>query len=63
MIKIISVIQEKLQDLKNIGNNENKKVFIVTLVTALVVHFQLYSLMITGPDTLINNMYHQADIW
>lgn len=60
MSKIISLIQEKLQ---NIGNNENKKVFIVTLVTALVVHFQLYSLMITGPDTLINSMYHQADVW
>lgn len=29
----------------------------------MIVHFQLYALMITGPDTLINSIYHQADIW
>ena len=27
------------------------------------MHFQLYSLILQGPDTLINSMYHQADIW
>ena len=27
------------------------------------MHFQLYALIITGPDTLIDSTYHQADIW
>lgn len=29
----------------------------------MIIHFQLYALMITGPDTLLNSIYHQADAW
>ena len=48
---------------KKIYIKEKKPIFWVTLITSMIVHFQLYALMITGPDTLINSMYHQADIW
>ncbi len=53
----------KLFKQNNIVNKENIKIFLITIVTSILVHFQLYALMITGPDTLINSMYHQADIW
>ena len=46
-----------------LSNKENRKIFLTTIITSMIVHFQLYALMITGPDTLINSMYHQADIW
>ena len=54
---------EKIQEIKNLFSKETKTTFLITIITSLIVHFQLYSLMITGPDTLLNNMYHQADIW
>ena len=44
-------------------NKERRKVFFTTFFTCMVVHFLLYSLMITGADNLINNVYHQADVW
>jgi hypothetical protein len=44
-------------------DKEKKKIFLVTIATSMIVHFQLYALMITGADTLINSMYHQADVW
>ena len=44
-------------------NKEKIHVFLITLITSIIVHFPLYTLAITGPDTLINSMYHQADIW
>lgn len=44
-------------------NKEKMKPFWVTIITSLIVHFSLYALMITGPDTLINSMYHQPDVW
>ena len=55
-------MKEIIQKTKNLYNKE-KKVFWLTIVTSLITHFQLYTLMITGADTLINNMYHRADIW
>ena len=60
MNRINSTLKKILQFL---CNTKNKNVFIITIITSLIVHFQLYALMITGPDTLINSMYHQADIW
>lgn len=52
---------------KNLNNFlsdlEKRRIFLVTFIFSLIVHFQLYTLMITGPDTLINSMYHQADVW
>ena len=44
-------------------NKEKMKPFWITIITAMIVHFSLYALMITGADTLINSMYHQADVW
>ena len=44
-------------------NKEKRTLFLITIITSMIVHFQLYALMITGQDTLINSMYHQADIW
>lgn len=52
-MKIFSILKEK----------ENKKIFMTTIITSMIIHFQLYALTITGPDTLINSMYHQADVW
>ncbi len=54
---------EKLQKCKIINDKENRTIFLTTIITSIIVHFQLYALMITGPDTLINSMYHRADIW
>ena len=54
---------KKLQNIVFLRNKEKRLLFLVTIITSMVVHFQLYALMITGPDTLINSMYHQADIW
>lgn len=52
-----------MEKLKAYFNKERKTIFLVTFITSLVVHFQLYALMITGADNLINNIYHQADVW
>ena len=54
---------KKLQNIKTIFTKDKKIIFLVTIITSMIVHFQLYALIITGPDTLINSMYHQADIW
>lgn len=53
----------KLNGIKIISDKEKINIFLVTIISSMVLHFQLYALMITGPDTLINSMYHQADIW
>lgn len=50
-------------DLEIKYNKEKMKPFWVTIITSIIVHFSLYALMITGPDTLINSMYHQPDVW
>ena len=63
MEKIKNFIQENLVNNKIICNKENKKIFFITIIASIIAHFQLYALEITGPDTLINSMYHQADIW
>lgn len=60
-IKIDS--KELFNKIKNIWDKETKITFFITIISSIIVHFQLYALMITGPDTLINSMYHQADIW
>ena len=52
-----------MEKLKSLYSKEKKTIFLVTIITSMIIHFQLYALMITGPDTLINSMYHQADIW
>ena len=54
---------KKLQNIKTIFTKDKKIIFLVTIISSMIVHFQLYALIITGPDTLINSMYHQADIW
>ncbi len=56
-------MEKVIQNLKEYFTKERKTVFLVTFITSLIVHFQLYSLMITGADNLINNIYHQADVW
>ena len=53
----------KLVSMENTNNKEKRNLFLITIITSMIVHFQLYALMITGPDTLINSMYHQADVW
>lgn len=63
MEKIENIFQNTLQKFKEFFNRERKTTFFITLITCLIVHFQLYSLMITGPDTLLNSMYHRPDIW
>lgn len=63
MDKLKKLFQKDWQNIKVLYIKEKKNVFLVTIITSIIVHFQLYSLMITGPDTLINSMYHQADIW
>lgn len=60
---MIKFLQKDLQDIKISFNKEKLTIFIITLVTSILVHFQLYAMAIIGPDTLINSMYHQADIW
>ncbi len=52
-----------MEKLKLYFNKDRKNIFLVTFLTCMIVHFQLYALMITGADNLINNMYHQADVW
>src|SRR5699024_11177430 len=42
---------------------EDKTIFLITIISSMIIHFQLYALMITGPDTLLNSIYHQADAW
>ena len=53
----------KLVSMENTNNKEKRNLFLITIITSMIVHFQLYALMITGSDTLINSMYHQADVW
>ena len=52
-----------MEKIKAYFNKERKKIFFITFITSIVVHFQLYALMITGADNLINNIYHQANVW
>ncbi len=63
MDKLKKIFQRDWQNVKILYSKETKTIFLVTIITSIIVHFQLYALMITGPDTLINSMYHQADIW
>lgn len=51
----------KLKDTKEF--KEKRNLFLVAIIASMIVHFQLYALEVTGPDTLLNNMYHQANIW
>lgn len=44
-------------------NKEKMMPLFITVIASMIVHFSLYALMITGPDTLINSMYHQPDVW
>ena len=57
----IEKVKQKLISLYN--DKETRNVILITIITSLIVHFQLYALIITGPDTLIDSTYHQADIW
>lgn len=63
MGKIKELLKKDLHDINIKYNKEKLTIFVVTVITSVLVHFQLYALMITGPDTLINSMYHQADVW
>ena len=58
-----NLVNKYLNNVKNLYNTEKLKIFLTTIITSIIVHFQLYSLILQGPDTLINSMYHQADIW
>ena len=49
--------------LKKYYNKEKMRILLVTVITSMIVHFALYATSVTGPDTLLNSMYHQADIW
>lgn len=60
---MIKFLQKDLQDIKISFNKEKLSIFLTTLITSILVHFSLYAMEITGADTLINSMYHQADIW
>lgn len=63
MKKLKKWLQDLRNNIKTLSNKEEKTIFFVTIITSIIVHFQLYALIITGPDTLINSIYHQADIW
>ena len=63
MKKLKIKLQKVINNIKTLNNKEKKTIFLVTIITSMIVHFQLYALIITGPDTLINSIYHQADIW
>ena len=52
-----------MEKLLKFKDKDKRNIFFTTIFTSMIVHFQLYALMITGPDSLINSMYHQADIW
>ena len=52
-----------MEKLKLYFNKERKNIFLITFFASMIVHFQLYALMITGADNLLSNMYHQADVW
>lgn len=58
-----NILKKDIQDIQIPYNKEKITIFLVTVITSMIVHFQLYSLMITGPDTLLDSMYHQADVW
>lgn len=58
-----NILKKDIQDIKIPYNKEKITIFLVTVITSMIVHFQLYAIMITGPDTLLNSMYHQADVW
>lgn len=53
----------ELKNIKFLHNKEKQKIFLTTILASMIVHFQLYALIVTGPDTLMNSMYHQADVW
>ncbi len=57
------LLKKEMQEIKIPYNKEKMKIFLVTVITFSIVHFELYALMITGPDTLLNSIYHQADVW
>lgn len=63
MEKIKQLFQRDIGDIKIPWNNDKIKILLITVISSIIVHFMLYSLMISGPDTLINSIYHQADIW
>lgn len=58
-----NVLKKDLEDVKIPYNKEKMCIFFTTVITSLLVHFQLYAQQITGADGLMNSMYHQADVW
>lgn len=63
MEKIKKLCKNNLEKINFKYNKEEMMPFFITIIASMIVHFSLYALMITGPDTLINSMYHQPDVW
>ncbi len=63
MEKVKNFFAKNVEDVKLHIDKEKLKIFLITLIVSMIVHFQLYALEITGPDTLINSMYHNPNGW
>lgn len=63
MERLKKIFQKDIENIKLRFEKEKISIFIVTLMTSLITHFALYALEITGPDTLINSIYHEATFW
>ena len=49
-----------LISLKKYFDKEKITTFIITFITMMFAHFELYSLIITGPDTLFGSIYYNS---
>ncbi len=63
MEKVKGILKKDIEDIKISINKEKISIFLVTFLTTMIVHFQLYAWNISGADNLLSSMYHQADVW
>jgi len=60
MEKVERIIQDKFKNIRDYFDGEKRKVFLITLFGALIVHFQVYALVLVNQDALIYSMVHGA---
>ena len=53
----------KFNVIKEYITKERIKIFFTTMITMLLVHFHLYSQILTGADTLLVGPYNTAKIY
>ena len=56
-------MEKMMEKIKKYINKERIKTFLTTFISAMIVHFSIYSLILTGGDTLLTGSYNTAYLY